>query len=113
MNWTPLINIHQLDEIDRESGAKKILLFKHSTRCSISHTAKARLERSWNAENDKEVHTYYLDLLAYRSLSNAIAERYGIEHQSPQVLMISKGKCILTQSHLSISAADIMEASAL
>lgn len=110
MNWTPLTNIHQLDDIDLKSDTKKVLLFKHSTRCNISQTAKSRLERSWTAENEAEVQTYYLDLLTYRSLSNAIAERYGVEHQSPQVLLISKGKCILMQSHLGISVAEIIDA---
>jgi bacillithiol system protein YtxJ len=110
MKWTSLADIAQLDAIDRESATGKVMIFKHSTRCSTSSTAKARVERNWKEENEKVLHPYYLDLLAHRAISNAIAERYGVEHESPQVLIISKGKCIFSQSHLDISVDEMMEA---
>jgi bacillithiol system protein YtxJ len=48
------------------------------------------------------VKAYYLDLLAYRSVSNAVAQHYGIEHQSPQVLLIKEGKCVYSETHMAI-----------
>ena len=109
MKWNPLTDMAQLDVIDRDSATQKILLFKHSTRCSTSSMALARMERNWKEENEKVITPYFLDLLAHRNVSNAIAERYGIQHQSPQVLVIDKGRCVYTQSHLGISVQDIME----
>lgn len=50
------------------------------------------------------VNWYLLDLLAYRSVSDAVSERFGIEHQSPQLLVISEGECISDASHTMISA---------
>jgi len=108
MKWNELSHIDQLAVIDRESTAQKILILKHSTRCSISSAALARMERKWKDENNEIVKPYYLDLLAYRDISNAIAERYGVVHESPQALIISNGKCIFSQTHMEINADDLM-----
>jgi bacillithiol system protein YtxJ len=110
MNWNTLTEMAQLDAIDRESAIRKVMIFKHSTRCGTSDVAKARIERSWNDESEKLISPYYLDLVAYRSISNAIEQRYGIEHESPQVLIISNGKCIFSESHFGISMAEIIGA---
>jgi bacillithiol system protein YtxJ len=109
MKWNELNDISQLGIIDRESTAQKVMIFKHSTRCSISDAAYGRMERKWNSENDKQIKPYYLDLLAHRDISNAIAERYGVMHESPQVLIISNGKCIFSQTHMGISLEDVMQ----
>lgn len=100
MNWNQLTNDAQLAIIDQESTHQPIAIFKHSTRCSISSAALNRMERGWvEASNVK---AYYLDLLAYRSVSNAVAQHYGIEHQSPQVLLIKNGKCVYSETHMAI-----------
>lgn len=98
----------QLDAIDKESETGNVLIFKHSTRCSISDAALSRFERDGKSLNESDVTCFYLDLLQHRDISNAIAARYGIEHQSPQVLLISKGKCIFNESHMSISVSEIL-----
>ncbi len=82
------------------------VIFKHSTRCSISVLAKNRLEKF--AGSDK-LTFHYLDLLNHRSLSNEIAERFGVEHASPQILLIRKGECIYDESHHAITVEDLME----
>lgn len=48
------------------------------------------------------VKPYLLDLLTYRDISNQIAETYGVEHESPQVLVIQNGKSIFNRSHFEI-----------
>ncbi len=108
MQWTTLADPAQLDTIDTASYDAPILIFKHSTRCSISSAALARLERAWTAANDQAHNVYYLDLLRYRAVSNTIAERYAIEHASPQVLVIRNGKCIYTESHFGIAYAEVI-----
>ncbi|MBA2611222.1 MAG: bacillithiol system redox-active protein YtxJ [Bacteroidetes bacterium] len=111
MNWNQLTDIKQLDIIDQESAAKKILLFKHSTRCSISTAALGRTERKWNDGLSEKIKPYYLDLLVHRDISNAIAERYGVAHESPQALIISNGKCIFSQTHMEISVDEMVQVS--
>ncbi len=104
MKWTPLTDEQQLLQIDSESRRHPVMIFKHSTRCSISQTALNRLERQWTEERIKP---YYLDLLSYRSVSNKIAEHYNIEHESPQALLIENGKAVRVLSHFEINAEAI------
>lgn len=104
MNWNHLTEELQLDEIIADSHQKPIVIFKHSTRCSISSTALNRLERAWDAE---ESPAYLLDLIAYRPISQKIAEIFAVEHQSPQVLVISKGESIYSATHWDISMDEI------
>ena len=104
MVWRQLTELKQLDEIAQASHEKAQLIFKHSTRCSMSSTALNRFERAWD---ETETPAYYLDLIAYRSISNEIAEKFGIEHQSPQVLVIDKGVCAYSATHWDISVEDI------
>ncbi|RYF89924.1 MAG: bacillithiol system redox-active protein YtxJ [Chitinophagaceae bacterium] len=106
MNWTPLTNAATLDAIKEASFTKPQLIFKHSTRCSISSMAKSRLERATPAGNTD---FHYLDLIANRNISNLIADKFGVEHESPQVLLIKNGECVYTESHSGISMDEIAE----
>ena len=76
-----------------------------------------RLERAWNDNGLPEVELFYLDLLRHRDISNAVAEEFGVEHQSPQVLLVSNGKSVLDLSHFEIDfktiKKSILENSAL
>ncbi len=101
MEWKKLTTLEQLEEIIEASSIQPVLLFKHSTRCSISSTALNRLERSWSVDQTK-VLPFYLDLIAHRDISQAITSRFGIEHQSPQALVIKNGACTYDASHFDI-----------
>jgi bacillithiol system protein YtxJ len=107
MNWKKLEHIEQLVDIDVQSHTHPVIIFKHSTRCSISSAALDRIERAWNEDEMKETEVYYLDLIAHRTTSNAIADHYEIEHESPQLLMIKKGECIYHESHMGINYSDL------
>ncbi|MCC6370223.1 MAG: bacillithiol system redox-active protein YtxJ [Bacteroidia bacterium] len=111
MNWNQLTSKQQLDLIDEESKQTPVLLFKHSTRCSISSTALSRLERKWQEADGQKMKPYYLDLLQHRDVSNCIASHYGVEHQSPQALIISNGKCVYSATHLDIFYDEIITSS--
>ena len=104
MHWNPLTDVHQLDEIVEISQNQPVVIFKHSTRCSISSTALSRFERAWG---DTENAAFYLDLIAYRPISLEIAEKFGIQHQSPQVLVINKGACTYSATHWDISVDEL------
>lgn len=106
MNWIPLKSEDQLIEIVERSYSKPQVIFKHSTRCSISSMAKSRLERSVAPENTD---FYYLDLIAHRSISNKIAADFNVFHESPQVLLIRNGECVYDESHGSITMDEIEE----
>lgn len=95
--WNHLSSVDQLTELEKESFEKPILILKHSTRCSISAMAKNRLELYW--DKTVSLKPYYLDLLALRDLSNEIADRYKIRHESPQIILLKNGQCIFDASH--------------
>jgi bacillithiol system protein YtxJ len=107
MNWQPLNNEQQLDSIRTTSYEHPVVIFKHSTRCSISASALNRLERSWNDAEMKNVQAYFLDLLSYRPISDKIAVGFGIEHQSPQVLLMHNGQVVYDVSHMDIRYDDL------
>ena len=101
MKWEILSSEQQfLDFLDNES---LFAIFKHSTRCSISSMAKNRVERDW----DLDFPIYYLDLIQYRSISNLIAAKSGIEHQSPQLIVFQNGLPVYDASHNAIDANEI------
>ena len=107
MNWKLLTAESQLDEIISESNQKPVVIFKHSTTCSISGMAKNRLERTIQPEG---LDFFYLDLLTYRPISSKIAEVFGVKHESPQILVIWKGECVYDESHNGISMDEIEDA---
>lgn len=109
MNWISLDQTEALEQIKEESQEKPVLIFKHSTRCSISATALNRLERSWKDNEMSEVKPYFLDLIRYRPVSSQVAEEFSIRHESPQVLLIHKGEAVYHASHMDISYADIKD----
>jgi bacillithiol system protein YtxJ len=106
MNWITLTSEDQLKEIKERSFQRPQVIFKHSTRCSISALAKSRLDKS---QPDADIDFYYLDLIRYRGLSNMVAEVFNIYHESPQVLVIKDGACVYDESHLGISMHDIVQ----
>ncbi len=109
MNWIELNDLNQLDTIGTASAEGPIVIFKHSTRCSISSTAKSRLERNWDKHDLAHVQAYHLDLIAHRDVSNEIAERFSVHHESPQLLLVHNGEVPYAESHLSITASELEE----
>ena len=106
MSWDQLTDLQQLEQLKEASLQAPVLLFKHSTRCSISVMALNRFEREWN---NTTVNPYFLDLLNYREVSNQIANIFEVEHHSPQVLLIKDGTCVYHASHNAIDAQVINE----
>ena len=103
-----LNSINQLDEIDTISQTKPVVLFKHSTRCSISRFALKRFDAEFNYDEDK-IDWYLLDLLNYRDISNEMARRYKVEHQSPQIIVVRNGKAVFSSTHDGIDAHDLKQ----
>ena len=101
--WIPLTSLNQLDEILKDSDEKPIAIFKHSTRCGISRMALRQFEKQLNIEMSS-VSLYFLDLLVYREISNEIAKRFKVHHQSPQLIILKNGTAIHQSSHHEIDA---------
>jgi bacillithiol system protein YtxJ len=106
MNWIPLTKEEQLTQIRERSATVPQVIFKHSTRCSISSMVLSRLEKSVTPAS---IDFYFLDLISYRNISNRIAEEFKVHHESPQLLLIKKGECIYDESHMAIRMDDLTE----
>jgi bacillithiol system protein YtxJ len=105
VNWIPLTQMGQLDEIVNLSQQKPVLIFKHSTRCSISRFALKQFEKQFDLEDKADA--YFLDLLEHRDISNEIASRFSVFHQSPQLILIKGGKSVYDVSHDAIDATEL------
>jgi len=108
MEWKKLTSEAQWSEILERSYQKPQVIYKHSPRCSISSVVKSRLERG---DRGADVDFYFLDVIADRGLSRAIAEGMHVVHESPQVLLIRKGACVYNESHGAIMMDEIVEKS--
>ena len=107
--WHALEQLDHLESIFEASHHKPQLLFKHSIRCGISSHALQNLLDEWELDISK-LDAWYLDLINHRPISNAIAEKTGIPHQSPQAILLKGGKPVYHRTHGAISYEGIVEA---
>lgn len=106
VQWIKLESVDQLMNLVKTTHEKPVLLFKHSTRCSISAMAKNNLERNWISGSEL-CDAYLLDLLAHRDVSQKIAEITGIKHESPQAIVLRGDEIVYDASHSGIEARRI------
>jgi bacillithiol system protein YtxJ len=106
LQWNYLVSMEDLNAAEQVSHEKTVLLFKHSTRCSISRFVVKQFENTFDiSEGTMEI--YFLDLIEYRLISNEIASRFGVVHQSPQMIVLKNGKAVYDASHESIDAKSL------
>ena len=101
--WNRLTSVDQLIEIEKESFHQSIAIFKHSTRCGTSSMALRQFERQFEIDN-ANVKLYFLDLLSFRDISNEIAIRFQVFHQSPQLIVLKDGNTIHHSSTIKLDA---------
>jgi len=104
--WIPLNSESQLDDINTKSHTTPQLIFKHSTTCGISRMVLNMFQESYDLEvGDADL--YFLDLHAFRGISNEVAIRFQVLHQSPQLLVVKNGETTFHTSHGAISEVDL------
>ena len=109
MKWNNIDSLELLHDIKDLSFKVPVFIYKHSYRCSICTMTLNRIQSKWS-EKDYDIATpYFIDVVKYRSISAEIATMFSIVHQSPQLLLVSKGECFYNSSHLSISYNAIMD----
>ncbi len=108
INWKTLDRKEQIEEIAALSYQRPCIIYKHSTRCSLSSISRYRLESGWDFM-ESEIAAYFLDVIEYRGISQEAARYFEVHHESPQLLLIRNGECIYDASHLDISAEELKE----
>lgn len=99
--WISIQDLGVLQDLNHLSLEKPIFIFKHSTRCSISRFSLKQFENDALSKSE-DCRFYFLDLISYRNVSNAIAERFNVIHQSPQLIVLWKNHVVYSASHSEI-----------
>jgi len=106
--WKTIKSEEDLEKAIKQSYENRLAIFKHSTSCFISKTVLKNFEKEIENSDEQNVSFYFLDLLAFRPISNKIAEDFGIRHESPQLIVFENGKAINNASHQDISLSQIL-----
>lgn len=101
--WQQLRTLEQLDAIVEDSKSRPVAIFKHSTTCGISRMVIRQFESQYDID-PTQMDLYYLDLKAYRDVSDEVGYRFQVIHQSPQLLLIKNGTAVYADSHGAITA---------
>lgn len=104
--WEELSNIETLEEMEEISNEKPVAILKHSTSCGISRMVLRQFEQEYDLQ-DGQAKLYFLDLLRHRDISNRIASKFNVPHESPQLIIIKNGKVVYDASHSEISAGSL------
>jgi hypothetical protein len=105
MHWNELTELEQVEALINQSEEQPVLIFKHSTRCSISRFALKQFENEFDLQD--KIAPYYLDLLNHRDISNEIALHFKVQHQSPQILLLKNRAVVYDTSHENIDATEL------
>jgi bacillithiol system protein YtxJ len=108
MEFIPLQDGSQLSEIAEAQG--QAIIFKHNTSCPISRSVRQKLQNEAD-QLPNDTPFYVLDILENKDLSNLVAEKFGVPHESPQLLLVKNGSSIYDESLYQISASAVKEAS--
>ncbi|MFZ1800348.1 MAG: bacillithiol system redox-active protein YtxJ [Chitinophagaceae bacterium] len=95
----------EIDLIKEKSLVKPQVIFKHSTRCSISSMALSRIDKKEIASLNADF--YLLNIIRNRQISNLIEKDFRVIHESPQLLIIKNGICVYNESHSAIRFSEV------
>ena len=101
---TPLQQIAELDQLLTESGNRPLLLFKHSYSCGISAEALDELTAHLDSAERGTARYAMVTVQTHRDVSNAVAAKLGIRHETPQALLVRDGQVVWAASHFRVTA---------
>ena len=98
-----VVESETLDALIERSGDTPLVIFKHSLTCPISSAAHDQMEQY-------EGEVALVEVQRARGLSSAIESRFGVAHESPQVIVLRKGQVFWSASHFKITAEAVAKA---
>ena len=102
----PLMSLQDVESVDAaiaESRERPVLLFKHSRYCGVSCEALDELQSHIDSQSVPTVAYKMVTVQTHRSVSDAIAQRLGIRHETPQAILLRDGKAVWNASHFRIT----------
>lgn len=106
--WHEIKEMETLDEIVEISMKQPVAILKHSTSCGISRMVLRQFEQNFDLK-EEQVKLFYLDLLQHRDISNKIASKFNVPHESPQIIVLKEGRVVYDASHSEISPEKLEE----
>ena len=106
----PLHDIESVDAAIEESRERPVLLFKHSRYCGVSCEALDELQSHIDAQAVPVVSYKMVTVQTHRPVSDAVAQRLGIRHETPQAILLRNGKAVWNASHFRITARQLDQA---
>lgn len=103
---TPLTDLSALEAAIAESSDRPVLLFKHSRYCGVSAEALDELQSHIDGA---PAHVAYrmITVQTHRPISDAVAQRLGLRHETPQAILLRDGKIVWNASHFRITASQL------
>ena len=98
MNWITIENQETISEINTVSQQEKILFLKYDPDCALNYVVRILLEREW-IDSEMNMKTYILDIKKYGDISRSVTEIYKVENETPQIIILEKGKPVFSASH--------------
>jgi len=108
LSLIPLTSVDQIIEIEQNSAKRPQIIFKHSTSCGLSSMVLRAFRNSYSLGDD-QADLFLLDLRRYRSVSNELADKFQVYHQSPQLLIIKNGSAVVHESHGGITSINLSD----
>jgi len=109
-NLTPLNDVQSLDAAIAESRERPVLLFKHSRYCGVSCEALDELHSHIEGRTEATVVYKMITVQTHRPVSDAVSQRLGLRHETPQAILLRDGKVIWNASHFRITATQLDQA---
>lgn len=108
-DWVQLESENSVEEVFKASGTRIQLILKHSQSCAVSFFAKQNLD-SVPLEEWPEMDRSMVEVVRFRPISQYIAKKTFVRHESPQILIILKGEVIFHTSHSEVNKVNIQQA---
>jgi len=105
--WIELKELAQLERILEKSKDRAQVIYKHSRTCGISSMVLRMFTQSYDLDADCDL--YFLTIQHHRDISNEIAQKFGVRHESPQLLVVKNGEVTFHTSHGAIADTDLKQ----
>lgn len=105
-----LTSVEDWQECLSASHEQPVLVFKHSTRCSISAMAESIVKRYERGGGPGKPPIYMVKVVESRPVSDEIARSLEVQHKSPQLILVKNGEAIWSVSHYNITSEGIQDA---
>ncbi len=107
--WDEVLSVEHIDEIFESSSNQQIVIYKHSNQCGTSFFAKKNIEII-DKSDFENAGFYIIDVIRQRPLSNYLAEKVGVRHESPQLIILKDKIVTWHGSHHQVSSNNLLSA---